>query len=43
MQEGDCSADINTLSSSGVTSIGTKAALEQNFFFQFDIRLASRS
>jgi hypothetical protein len=43
MQDGDHSADIDTLSSSGLTSTGTKTAQEPNFVFQFDICRASKS
>jgi hypothetical protein len=38
MQDGDRCADIDTLSSSSVTSTGTKTAQEPNFVFQLDIR-----
>jgi hypothetical protein len=43
MQDGDRSADIDTLSSSGVTSTGTKISRKPNLVFQFDMRFASRS
>jgi hypothetical protein len=38
MQDGDRCADIDTLSSSSVTSTGTKTAPEPNLVFQLDIR-----
>jgi hypothetical protein len=41
MQDGDRCAEFDTLSSSSVTSTGTKAAPEPNFVVQFDMRFAS--